>query len=271
MNMYSHYTSFLTPMPRRHVITLARANTSLLFQAAKHTVDSYVKNGMVIGLGAGDASAMTIQYLGLQLRSGSLKDIVAIATSVGSASEAAKAGIPLEHFEEGSKVDITFDDADVIEEETLSAVIGRRKSGEESLIQEKSVLRASSKVVLIATEKQCKDSFEGSIPVLIRPVSWLETAEEIDDLFLGDAEVWRRPSIGHADPLGGDFPLVTKDGYNVLDVIFTSPVPNLAGVAETLDQVKGVVDHGIIYNLQCTAVIATAEGLHIHENAQTIQ
>lgn len=40
-------------------------------------------------------------------------------------------------------------------------------------------------------------------------------------------KVWRRPSVGHADPLGGDFPMVTKEGHNVLDVIFTSPINRL--------------------------------------------
>lgn len=33
--------------------------------------------------------------------------------------------------------------------------------------------------------------------------------------------------MGHADPTGGNFPLVTKEGHNVLDIIFTSPIPNL--------------------------------------------
>ena len=40
-------------------------------------------------------------------------------------------------------------------------------------------------------------------------------------------KVWRRPSIGQAGPLGGDFPVVTKEGHNILDVIFTSPIENL--------------------------------------------
>ena len=40
-------------------------------------------------------------------------------------------------------------------------------------------------------------------------------------------KVWRRPSIGHAGPLGGDFPFVTREGHNVLDVIFTSPISSL--------------------------------------------
>jgi len=40
-------------------------------------------------------------------------------------------------------------------------------------------------------------------------------------------KVWRRPAIGQAGPLGGDFPLVTGEGHNVLDVIFTSPIQSL--------------------------------------------
>lgn len=41
-------------------------------------VDTYIKSGMVIGLGSGHASDMAIQYLGRQLRTGALKDITGI-------------------------------------------------------------------------------------------------------------------------------------------------------------------------------------------------
>lgn len=44
---------------------------------------------------------------------------------------------------------------------------------------------------------------------------------------LVNLKVWRRPSIGYAGPTGGDFPLVTREGHYVLDVIFTSPITNL--------------------------------------------
>ncbi|KAF5947966.1 hypothetical protein HYC85_013923 [Camellia sinensis] len=81
----------------------------------------------------------------------------------------------------------------------------------------------------------------------------METVEEIEDLCLGDAEVCRRPSIGHAGPTGGDFPLITREGHNVLDVIFTLPILNLGPlllpvveVANTLDNIDGVVNHGVI-------------------------
>ncbi|TKY72444.1 ribose-5-phosphate isomerase 4 [Spatholobus suberectus] len=272
-------------------------DSSALLRAAQYTVDTYVKNGMVVGLGSGHASGMAIQHLGRQLRTGNLKDIVGIPMSVASASEAAKAGIPLDTYQESSQIDFAFDDADVIEEGTLVAIIGRRKlQGEESIIQEKSILNAASKLVFIIEETQYKGGLEGSIPVLIQSLNWMATAEEIDDMFLGDAEVWRRPSIGQAGPLGGDFPLVTREGHNVLDVIFTSPIESLAEVAKSLDKVDGVVDHGVISKIpvvvcalgapiylvqgvkcnhgqhlshlktsqcQCTVVIASQNGLNI--------
>eukprot|EP00258_Populus_trichocarpa_P020672 XP_024436691.1 probable ribose-5-phosphate isomerase 4, chloroplastic isoform X2 [Populus trichocarpa] len=203
-------------------------SSSLLLHAAKHTVDKHIQSGMVVGLGSGQASGLAIQYLGRLLRTGALKDIVGVPMSVTSASEAAKAGIPLDVYQDSSQIDFAFDDADIIEEETLVAIIGRRKSqSDESIIQEKSILKAANKLVFMITENQYVGGLEGSIPVVVQALNWMETAEEIDDLFLGDAEVWRRSSIGQAGPTGGDYPFITREGHNVLDVIFTSPVQSL--------------------------------------------
>ncbi|KAH0696796.1 hypothetical protein KY290_014213 [Solanum tuberosum] len=238
-----------------------------LFLAAKHTVDSYVKNGMVVGLGSGHASTLAIQYLGQKLRAGTIKDVTAIPTCVSSASEAAKAGIPLEQYDDSFKINLAFDEADIMEEETLAAIVGRRKlQGDDSIIKEKTILEAADQLIFIIKEKQFKGGVEGSIPVLIKSVNWLEIAEEIDDLFLGDAEVWRRPAIGYAGPLGGDFPLITKEGHNILDVIFTSPMESLVEVAKILDQIDGVVEHGVIFRKPCTAIIASENELQIVDN-----
>ncbi|KAF5729260.1 ribose-5-phosphate isomerase 4 chloroplastic isoform X2 [Tripterygium wilfordii] len=225
---------------KRRTITRASnlSENSPLLRAAKQMVDTYIKNGMVIGLGSGNASAMAIQYLGSKLRAGALNGIIGIPTSEANASKAEEAGIPLDQYQDSSQIDFAFDDADIIEEGTLHAVIGRRRFlGEEFIIQEK--------------------------------LNWRETAEKIDDLFLGDAEVWRRSSIGQAGPLGGDFPFVTREGYNVLDILFTSPIESLAQVAESLNKVDGVVDHGIITKFPCTAVIVSENGLSVVDSLST--
>ncbi|XP_074574454.1 putative ribose-5-phosphate isomerase 4, chloroplastic [Curcuma longa] len=238
-----------------------------LLAAAKLTVDKHVRSGMVVGLGSGRASGLAIKYLGQRLREGSLKDVVGVPTSVSSASKAAMAGIPLDNYQENLQIDFAFDDADLIDKRTLTAVIGRRKlDGGESIIEEKSIIKRASGVAYIVTENQYTGELGGSIPVLITSGNWLETAEQIDDLFLGDAEVWRRSLSGGAGPLGGDFPLVTKEGHHVLDVIFTSPILDLGQVAESLDQVDGVVDHGIICRIPCTVIIASKEGLEVVDN-----
>ncbi|KAI5446675.1 variant 2 [Lathyrus oleraceus] len=92
--------NFVRIMPTRSCLD----DTSSLLTAAQYTVDTYVKSGMVVGLGSGHASGMAIQHLGRQLHRGNLKDIVGIPTSVASASEAAKAGIPLITYQGSSQV-----------------------------------------------------------------------------------------------------------------------------------------------------------------------
>ncbi|CAF1989751.1 unnamed protein product [Brassica oleracea var. botrytis] len=245
--------------------TLSREPSPLL-RAAQHTVDSYVESGMVVGLGSGEASDLAIRYLGHQLRSGSIQGVVGVPMSARSASEAAKYGVPLKHFRDDFQIDFAFHDADAVEEGTLVSVIGRRTSTTQEddyiLLQKakrftmQSIVKAADEAVFLIKDEQYKSGLEGSIPVLVQSLNWLAVAEEIDDLYLGDAEVWRRASVGDAGPLGGDFPIVTSDGHNILDVIFTTPIPSLANVAKSLDNIDGVVDHGLVMKNRCTVVIA---------------
>ncbi|KAL6636818.1 hypothetical protein ACP70R_024390 [Stipagrostis hirtigluma subsp. patula] len=244
-----------------------------LFDAAKLTVDRFVESGMVVGLGSGPASALAIQYLGTRLRRGSLTGIVGITSSMLSASEADMAGIEVSTYKEGTKIDFAFTDADAIEEGTMAAIIGRRKteSGEPSFMGEKAMAKSAEKLAFITRNDKYLKGIEGSVPVLVKSGNWIDTAEEIDDLFLGDAEVWRRPSSGNAGPLGGDHPLVTKEGHHVLDVIFTTPIPDLGQVAEKLDKIAGVVDHGVISGKQSFAVVASkGEVLVLDEKSSVI-
>ncbi|RRT40522.1 hypothetical protein B296_00053866 [Ensete ventricosum] len=201
---------------------------------------------MVVGLGSGRASGLAIKYLGRRLREGALKDIVGVPSSVSSASEAAKAGIPLNNYQENLQVcirsycqicwlllsdnllafmqiDFAFDDADLIEERTLTAVIGRRKfEGGESIIEEKFIGKKMHYI--------CALSVIPTRSSVCCQGNWLETAEEIDDLFLGAAEVC--------------FPQV----------------------AESLDQIDGIVDHGIICGIPCTVIIASNDGVEVVDN-----
>ncbi|GKC42384.1 probable ribose-5-phosphate isomerase 4, chloroplastic [Tanacetum coccineum] len=96
------------------------------------------------------------------------------------------------------QIDFAFNDADIMKEGSLTAVTGRQiRQREVSLFEEKRILDVTKNLVLMVEEKHYKSVVEGSIPVLVKSVSWMDTTEEIDDLFVGDAEVRFCRQISH--------------------------------------------------------------------------
>lgn len=49
---------------------------------------------------------------------------------------------------------------------------------------------------------------------------WRDTAEFVDDIFIGDAEIRRRATSEPAPPDGGDDPYISPDNMFLLDVVF---------------------------------------------------
>ncbi|CAN0559595.1 unnamed protein product, partial [Ectocarpus sp. 12 AP-2014] len=64
-------------------------------QVGYKSVDDYVTSGMVVGLGTGSTAAFAVERLGELLKSGELKDIVAIPTSIRTKEQAESLDIPL--------------------------------------------------------------------------------------------------------------------------------------------------------------------------------
>merc|ERR1719162_2586021 len=64
-------------------------------QVGYQAVDDYVKSGTVIGLGTGSTAAFAVERVGEKLKSGELKDIIAIPTSIRTRDQAESLGIPL--------------------------------------------------------------------------------------------------------------------------------------------------------------------------------
>ena len=51
-------------------------------QVGYKAVDDYVESGMIVGLGTGSTAAFAVERVGEKLKSGELKDIIAIPTSI---------------------------------------------------------------------------------------------------------------------------------------------------------------------------------------------
>ena len=62
-------------------------------QVGYKAVDDYVESGMIVGLGTGSTAAFAVERVGEKLKSGELKDIIAIPTSIRTKEQARRTGL----------------------------------------------------------------------------------------------------------------------------------------------------------------------------------
>ncbi|KAK9809023.1 hypothetical protein WJX72_008086 [[Myrmecia] bisecta] len=237
---------------------------------AEQVVDAYVRDGHVVGLGTGVMTNHAIQYLGQRLEEKSLQRVRAVPASDVSASEAAFHGVPQTDLHAHPELDVMLMDVDEIDgtDPHLACIVGRQAEPQQpQLVRLRHCAAAAKQLVgLVESKQQVVPRLQGYLPVVIQGQDWEEPAEEIDDCFIGDAEIWRRPRSGTANPRGGDMPYISPEGHNLLDVRFAGrmtldgrEVP-YSQLAAALEDIPGVVTHGLLAQGLTAAVIAAPEG-----------
>merc|ERR1719487_1413364 len=97
-------------------------------------VDDYVESGMIVGLGTGSTAAFAVERVGELLKSGELKDILAVPTSIRTKEQAEGLGIPLTTLDTHSDLDVAIDGADEVDPN-----LNLTKGGGGALFREKMV------------------------------------------------------------------------------------------------------------------------------------
>ena len=113
-------------------------------QTGYKAIDDYVESGMVVGLGTGSTAYFAVERLGQKIKSGELKDIVAIPTSIRTKEQAESLGIPLVTLDTHSKLDVAIDGAD-----NVDPGFNLVKGGGGALLREKMVELAADKFIVI--------------------------------------------------------------------------------------------------------------------------
>jgi len=231
--------------------------------AAKYMVESYVRSGMTLGMGAsGPAARAAIGFIAAKLSEGSLKDIKAVPLSNMAATELAFHGIPITSIPLNGKIDFAFDYVDEVDELDYALPVIKGRHGElvqPNVLQERSVIEAAELFVGFADEANVVSGFKGPVPIMIDGDYWEDIAEDLDDIFIGEATIWRRPEVGTAPPNGGDNPYITTNGENILDIVFEAAMPpDYDAIVAKIEDVPGVVAHGF-YIKKTHAVIVIQE------------
>jgi ribose 5-phosphate isomerase A len=223
-------------------------------RAAAARAVEFVRPGMRLGLGTGSTAKHFVELLAERVRAG--LDVIAVPTSETTRRDAERLGIPLTSLDETPQLDLTVDGADEIASD-LSLV----KGGGGALLREKIVASASTRMIVIADESKWVPVL-GRFPLPVEVVPFglgaVRRAVEAAAAAAGCAGplLLRQGRDGHA--------FVTDGGHWILDAALER-IADPASLADRLDGIAGVVEHGLFIGLAHAAVVAGAGGVRVVE------
>merc|ERR1719331_2251894 len=231
-------------------------------QVGYKAIDDYVTSGMKVGLGTGSTAAFAVERLGELLKDGTLKDIIAVPTSVRTKEQAEELGIPLVTLDEESVLDVAIDGADDVDDD-LNLV----KGGGGALLREKMVEVCAKKFIVIVDESKIGKGLGPGfpVPVEITPFCWEHTLAAVAKLpsVAGCEAKIRMGSAATGSTVDGDEIAVTDNGNYIADLFFKEPLKDPAKAAEELKGTCGVVDHGLFCGMSTAVIIAGSDGISV--------
>jgi len=217
--------------------------------AGRKAIETYLKDGMRIGLGSGTTSHWFVRALGEKVREGF--DIAGVPTSAATRELALQVGVPLLDLNDVEQLDLTIDGADEIDR------AGRMiKGGGACLLWEKMVARVSHRMVAVVDDGKVVDTL-GAFPLPIEVVryGWRSTERELRKLLrqfgLGDRLITLRGGEGN--------PVVTDSGHYLLDCQL-GRIDDPDALAPQFNEIPGVVEHGLFVGIAHEMVVGHADG-----------
>ena len=203
---------------------------------------TYVKDGMLIGLGTGSTANYFIEELARRQRDEGLK-ISTVASSTVSANMAQALHLPIIALEHISYIDLYVDGADEITPD-MTLLKGRGSD----LVKEKLLAKAATQFIVVADESKLVSHIGQNfvIPIEVIPFAWQLAKKSLIDV---GAEGDLRPNAAK------DGFWVTSHGSYVLDMKFDKNIDAKA-LNNLINNTPGVVEHGIFYSLADAVLIA---------------
>ena len=213
-------------------------------QAVAIYAANYVKNGMVVGLGTGSTANYFIEELARRQRDENLK-VTTIASSQVSMIKAQSLGLNVISLTQVAEIDLYVDGADEITPD-MTLLKGRGYD----LVLEKLLAKAAKQFLVVADKSKLVDRIgtNYAIPIEVMPMAW-KAAKHSLEVAGGVGEL--RQNVAK-DGLS-----VTSHGSLVLDMTFDTAISEEA-LNQLINNIPGVVEHGIFYGLSSVILIADA-------------
>jgi ribose 5-phosphate isomerase A len=212
-------------------------------QKAGEAAVEHIKDGMIVGLGTGSTAKFFIFALASAQRSGKLKGVLGIPTSLASERLARESGLPVTTFSKIEQIDVTVDGADEIGP-GLSLIKGMGGA----LLREKIVAQISRQLIIIADESKVVTQLgsKSPLPVEITPFGYEATERFLRGL--GCQPILRRHPDGAA--------FITDNGNYIFDCRFAT-IPDPPALQRILADRAGIVESGLFLSMAHLAIIAS--------------
>lgn len=221
-------------------------------QAAEIAVNM-IDSGMIVGLGSGTTALLALQRLSSKLQDGTLKNILAIPSSIQIEHQAKLLEIPLTTLEEHPEIDMTIDGADEVDEDFYLI-----KGGGGALLREKIIAQASRRVVIIVdgTKWSKRIGIKWPVPVEVLPFGWGSQALFLEEL--GAKWTLRKKPDG--------FNYLTDQGNYILDSNF-GVIDDPKKLSEQLAHRAGIIEHGLFIDMTDDLIMVGERGCqHLIKN-----
>ena len=214
----------------------------------------FVRDGMRLGLGTGSTAAHFVDCVGERVAAG--MKLVCVPTSEATRKQAEKLGIPLSTLDETPELDLTVDGADEFDQE-LRLI----KGGGGALLREKIVANASARMIVITdASKSVARLGRFPLPVEIVPFGAEATRRAIARML---ADIGQSCAIKlRMGPDGLVF--VTDGGHYIFDCALGA-IADPEGLARALNEIPGVVEHGLFLGRADAVIVAGEAGIKIIE------
>ncbi|MCO7127365.1 ribose-5-phosphate isomerase RpiA [Sporolactobacillus shoreicorticis] len=212
-------------------------------QAAGRRAADEIKDGMTIGLGTGSTVYYFLEALAKKVANGF--KMTGVATSQKTIDLANEWKIPMHALNDVAKIDVTVDGADEVDSK-LNGI----KGGGGALLYEKLVAKASARRIwIVDASKKVEQLGAFPLPVEVVPFGWKHVHAYL-------SEKGYRPELRYA---ADGQPYVTDAHHYILDLHLQS-IANAESLANELDHLTGVVEHGLFLGMTEKVIIGYPDG-----------
>ena len=233
----------------QHAFTPA-AQAAAKRAAAARALD-FVTHGMRLGLGTGSTAEAFVTLLGARVADGLA--VIGVPTSERTGELARRLKIPLATLDEEPELDLTIDGAD-----EYDPALRLIKGGGGALLREKITATASKRMIVIADASK-EVAVLGRFPLPVE-VNRFGLAVTHAAIVREAASCGCEGAVALRQAGGADY--LTDGGHLILDCHF-GKIHDPEALAERLNAIPGVVEHGLFIGIASAVIRAAPEGVTI--------